>query len=249
MSNVTHGYHRVMSESTVTRSVTTERDGDISIVRIDDGKANALGHQVIDDLGAALDQAVGDARAVVIVGRPDRFSAGFDLAVMRGGSDAVTGLVGAGARLFARIYTLEIPVVAACTGHALAAGAILLMASDLRIGADGDYKIGLPEVTLGMVLPQFAVDLAQDRLSRRHLTAATMHGRVYSPVDATDAGFLDQVVAPDQVESEARAAAAQLAESVNPRAFAATRRNVRAATADKILSELDADLASFFVDQ
>ncbi len=229
--------------------VTTETDGDVAVIRVDDGKANALGHRVIDDIDAALDRAVADAGAVVIVGRPDRFSAGFDLAVMRGGSEAVAGLVGAGARLFARIYTLEIPVVAACTGHAVAAGAILLMASDVRIGADGDYKIGLPEVTIGMVLPRFAVDLAQDRLSRRHLTAATMHGRVYSPVEATDAGFLDRVVAADQVESESRTAAAQLAESVHRRAFAATRRNVRAATADKILTELEADLAGFFVEQ
>lgn len=234
-----------MSDAAVTMHI----DGDIAVIHVDDGKANALGHRVIDDVDAALDRATSDARAVVIVGRPDRFSAGFDLAVMRGGSDAVAGLVGAGARLFARMYTLEIPVVAACTGHALAAGAIMLMASDLRIGADGDYKIGLPEVTLGMVLPQFAVDLAQDRLSRRHLTAATMHGRVYSPVEATDVGFLDRVVAPDAVEAEARAAAVLLADSVNPKAFAATRRNVRSATADKILTELDADLAGFFVEQ
>ncbi len=245
MSKVTHGYHLAMSEP----AVTTEIDGDVAVIRIDDGKANALGHGVIDGIGAALDRATSDALAVVIVGRPDRFSAGFDLEVMRGGREAVTGLVGAGARLFARIYTLDIPVVAACTGHAVAAGAILLMASDVRIGADGDYKIGLPEVTIGMVLPQFAVDLAQDRLSRRHVTAATMHGRVYSPVEATDVGFLDRVVAPEMVESEARAAALQLAGSVNRQAFAATRRNVRAATADKILTELEADLAAFFVDQ
>jgi len=229
--------------------VTTERAGDVTIVRLDDGKANALGHAAIAQLDAALESAAKESGAAVIVGRPGRFSAGFDLSVMQAGNRAVVTLVGAGARLFVRAYTLEIPVVAACTGHALAAGAIMLMASDVRIGAEGEYKIGLPEVTLGMVLPQFAVDLAQDRLSRRHLTAATMHGKVYSPNEATDVGFLDRTVPEDRVEAEAIAAASELAEAVNARAFRATRRNVRAPVAARIMAELEDDLLGFFVEQ
>ena len=66
--------------------ITASRDGDVAIVRMDDGKANALSNASIDAFNAALDTAERDAGAVVIVGRPGRFCAGFDLSVINAGA-------------------------------------------------------------------------------------------------------------------------------------------------------------------
>src|ERR671937_275495 len=76
--------------------------------------------------------------------------------------------------LFARMYGSAVPIVVACTGHAVAAGALLLLGADYRVGARGEFQIGLIETKLGMVLPQWAVELAQERLSKRHLQQATV---------------------------------------------------------------------------
>ena len=221
---------------------------DVAHIAIDDGKANALSHAIIDSLNDALDRAVAPAKAIVLSGRPGRFSAGFDLSVMKGGPDAVRDLVRAGALVSMRLYELERPVVAACTGHALAAGAILLMSADVRVGAAGPFKIGLNEVAIGMPIPVFAAELARDRLSRRHLTAATALATIYDPVGAVDAGYLDTVVGPDAVVDEALARAATLAATLNLRAFAGTRATMRGAVARHVRSTLDFDIGAFFVD-
>src|SRR3954454_7431827 len=120
-----------------------ELDGDVAVIRVDDGKANALSHAVIDALEAALHKAGTEAKAVVLVGREGKFSAGFDLKTMTAGPEQAIGLLKAGIELALSVYLSPIPVVVAATGHGLAMGAILLMAADLRIGAEGPYKIGM----------------------------------------------------------------------------------------------------------
>src|SRR5690606_9787937 len=124
-----------------TDTLTYGVDGDVATITFDDGKANALSHAVLDAFHQHLDRAEQEAKAVVIAGRPTRFSAGFDLSVMRGEAEGVRALVTAGAELILRIYELPIPAVIACTGHAIAAGAIMLMAADVRIGTEGEFKI------------------------------------------------------------------------------------------------------------
>lgn len=235
-------------QQTAVTIVTGGADNNIAIIKIDDGKANALGNATIDALNTALDGAH-DAGAVVLAGRAGRFSAGFDLSVINSGIDATQALVRRGGELALRLYMFPRPVVAACTGHALAAGAILLMAADHRVGAAGDYKLGLNEINIGLPLPIYLTALAQDRLSRRYLTQATMLATIFDPTGAHDAGFLDEVVAPDEVEATALARAEHLAAHLNPRAFAASREPLRGPVADRIRSTLDADLARFFVDR
>ena len=218
----------------MSEAVRYELDGDVASIFFDDGKANALSHAAIDALNGALDRAEGEAKALVIAGRPGRFSAGFDLSVMNAGVDAVRALVRAGAELSVRLYAFERPVVLACTGHALAAGAILLMAGDVRIGAAGEFKIGLNEVTLGMPIPHFAAELARDRLSRRHLTSATSLATIYSPEGAVDAGFLDLIVPAEAVITTAQERAATLAATLSGPAFRTTRTNLRGPVAAAI---------------
>ena len=180
----------------------------VAHVTIANGKANALSPEVLAGLGDALSRAenAGESEvgALLITGAPGMFSGGFDLQVMRSGPAAAGKLVTDGGELFARMYGSALPVVVACTGHAIAAGALLLLGADARVGARGEFRIGLIETQLGMVLPRWAVELAQERLSPRHLQDATVGARIYDPDGAAGAGFLDTVVAPDALADAAR---------------------------------------------
>jgi len=231
----------------MTSAVTYELQGRVAIITIDDGKANAISHEITDALQGALSQARAEAGAVVLAGRPGRFSAGFDLSVMTSSAEAARNLLKAGADVAIAIHDYPMPVVLASTGHALAMGAILLMAADVRIGAEGNYKIGLNEVAIGMPVPKFAVELARTSLSNAAFTAAVNHATVYDPPGAVVAGYLDQIVADDAVLSTAIAHAADLAERLDSDAFALTRTNCRGASLELIRRGLESDIATFVV--
>jgi len=212
----------------------------VAVVGLDDGKANAVSHALLDGLDAALDRADKDeAKALVIAGREGRFSGGFDLSVMGQGPEAAMELVNRGAALAVRCYDSPRPVVLACTGHAVAMGAVLLLSADERIGADGAFKIGLNEVAIRMTLPEFALIFAEERLSRRHLVRATSAAEIYSPRDAVDAGYLDRVVAPEAVVDEAIARARTLGETLDPVAHRNTKRALRRPALERLRASLD----------
>jgi enoyl-CoA hydratase len=179
----------------------------IAHVTISNGKANALSPEVVAALGDVLTRAedAGEEQvgALLITGAPGMFSGGFDLKVMRSGADAAGRLVTDGGALFSRMFGSEMPVIVACTGHAVAAGALLLLAPHKRVGAKGDFQIGLIETKLGMVLPRWASELAQERLSKRHYQQATVGARMYDTDGAVDAGFLDDAVAADDLAAAA----------------------------------------------
>lgn len=221
-------------------------DDGVAILHLDDGKANAISFAVIEAVHAGLDRALADAGAVVVTGRPGRFSAGFDLSVMSAGDKPMQDLVLAGAEMLLRIYGHPQPTVAACTGHALAGGALMLLSCDTRIGADIDCKIGLNEVSIGMPLPVFAMELARDRLAPSHLVAATLQGRIYDAPGAVDAGYLDQVVDADQVVAEAVTEARRLA-TMRTGAIAATKGRLRSATLQRVRATLVDDIAQLTI--
>jgi enoyl-CoA hydratase len=207
-------------------TVTTTIEGGVAVVSLDDGKMNAVSHALVDGLHAALDTAASDAGAVCIVGNAKALSAGFDLGVMQGGDgDAVMRLVGAGGDLRLRLFRHPQPTVVAVTGHALAAGALLVLACDTRIGIAGSSaKIGLNETTIGMALPPFAIELAVARLSKRHLTRAAIQAEIYDHDGAVGAGYLDRVET--DVVAAAMTEAARLA-ALPAAAYAGTKASLR----------------------
>ena len=225
-------------------SISYSIEDHVATISFDDGKANVFTHEVLDQLGEALDRAETDpaeARAVLLVGRPGRFSAGFDLATMTASPAAMRKLVSAGGRFVARLLLEPLPVVAACTGHALAAGALVLLAADHRLGVAGDWKIGLNEVAIGMALPVWAVELARYRMPAGQFDRILL-GETGGPEEAVTAGFLDQVVAPDDLMAKATATASDLAD-LRTGAVAGTKARARAAVARRMLEGMDADLA------
>jgi len=204
-----------------------EQTESVAVLHLDDGKANAVGHELIDGLNEGLDRAEKEAAAVVLHGREGVFSAGFDLKEIQKGPDAASALVGKGASLFLRMFSHPQPLVIACTGHAIAAGAFMLLSADNRIGAAGEFKIGLNETAIGMTFPVFGLELAKARLDPRHQTRAFVQSTLYDPDGAVVVGYLDRVLPPEQVLEGAKVEAAALAElPAGP--YAQNKRDLRA---------------------
>ena len=214
--------------------VTYSAEDGVAMIAMDDGKANAFSLDMTSALSAALDRAEQDARVAVIMGRPGMFCAGFDLNVIRGDdADAQARMRAGGFTLLKRLYLHPQPVVMACTGHALAAGALLLLTGDLRIGVAGDFKIGLNEVGIGLTLPSIGVELARDRLSPQVQSSAVIGARIFDPDGARAAGYLDETVPEGDFAGHVAAKARGLLE-LDATAFAETKRIMRQATIDRI---------------
>ena len=221
--------------------VNYEQRGATAIVRMDDGKANALSHGMIDALVEALDRAEREASAVVLAGRAGRFCAGFDLKTMMAGVDAARALVSHGADLLLRLYGLPLPLVVAAGGHALAGGALVVLTGDLRLGVRGAYRIGLNEVQIGMPVPVLAMELARDRLVPRHLIESTLFARVVEADDALGAGWFDELCDETALLDRALEHAVRLA--ALPRdAYAKTKTSLRERTIRYVRDTLEADM-------
>lgn len=214
----------------------------IATLTMDDGKANAYSLDMLETLHAALDQAEADRAVIVLRGRDGRFSAGFDLKVFQEQPGRIREMVESGARLAERLLSNPRPVLAACTGHAVAAGAFTLLAADSRIGIEGPFQIGLNEVAIGLTVPLFVVELARRRLTPAAFDQSIVTAAVYSPREAELAGYLDRVVSEadfeDAVAAEARRLAALAAE-----AHAATKVRARGAALEAIHEAIATELA------
>jgi enoyl-CoA hydratase len=224
-------------------ALTIERRGQVMILHLDDGKANALSFELVAAVHDAIRQADADdgVRAVVVHGREGRFSGGFDLGVMLGGDlRKIAELIADGGDLIRTAYGCGVPVVAAVTGHAVAAGALLLFGCDVRVGADIDAKVGLNEVAIKMILPDWAFTIGRDRISNRHFQRAVANARLTTPRDAVDVGFLDEVVPADQVLDRAVEIADELASTLDPLAYVGTVAALRGAVLDTMASQIAA---------
>jgi enoyl-CoA hydratase len=198
----------------------------IAVIRVDDGKRNALSTAAIAQLGATMGQAGEQGcAATVILGREGAFSAGFDLAEVRESEESRERLRRAFVDLLIGLFETAQPVVIGCTGHAMAAGAALLVAADRRIGASGPFRVGFNEAAAGVTISGVTVELARYRMPMPYFESLVT-GDLFDPDSAVAAGLLDEVVDPGQVEERARAEAERLA-SVPAHAFAAMKTTVR----------------------
>lgn len=219
-------------------SITEEEN--YCLIQMDDGKANALSFDMLAAVNERLDQAADLGKVVLIAGRPGKFSAGFDLAVMGQGGEGMIRILQEGASLSRRLLDFGTPVVAAVSGHALAMGALLVLSCDYRIGMHGDYKIGLNEVAIGLTLPYFAVELARARLSPAHLTRAAGLAQIYDVVGAVEAGFLDEAVDAEALLPRAKAVAEQLA-TLDKNAHRDTKARLREPLCAALQTAIDRD--------
>src|SRR5271154_4562413 len=216
----------------------------IATIAIDDGKVNAFSIPMLKAVHAAFDQAERDEAIVILTGREGYFSAGFDLKVFASGDvDQVIEMLTLGATLAERILGFERPVITACPGHTVAAGAFLTLAADMRIGIDGPYRVGLNEVKIGITVPWFVIDLARERLQPPHFNRAVVSATIYSPAEAVSAVFFDRIVPAEELRTASLDAAAQLAE-LNPAAHTATKLRVRADALKAIRKAIETELTA-----
>ena len=221
-------------------SVTYQREESIAVITMNDGKVNALGPDMLAAINAELDRAEGeDAGAVVIAGNDRVFSGGFDLKVFRSGDvDASIAMLKAGFELSHRLLSFPKPVVAACTGHAIAMGSFLACSTDHRIAAPG-YTFQANEVAIGMVLPYPALEVMKLRLTRSAYQQAVGLSKTFLSDTALAGGWVDELVMPDMVLDRAREAAHEFATTLNAKAHYACKMRARQETLDAIRSGID----------
>tara|TARA_R110001583_G_scaffold561_4_gene4975 strand:+ start:1032 stop:1724 length:693 start_codon:yes stop_codon:yes gene_type:complete len=207
----------------------------IAIITLKNGKVNAISPQVITEINNALDQAQTAGAVVILTGQAGIFSGGYDLKTMKESSASAISLVTAGSTLARRLLSFELPIIGACSGHAIAKGAFLLLSCDVRIGSIGPFKIGLNEVAIGMTMHQAGIELARNRIPVNYLTRSVINAELFSPETAMLAGFLDTIVEPEQLMETAIARANQML-TLNMTAHYGTKLRER----KEILNALDA---------
>lgn len=207
--------------------VSCEISGPVATLVMDDGKSNVVSPRLLQDLNAALDRAEKAGAVVLLSGREGVFSAGFDLNIIRrGGPAEALAMLRGGFETAERLLAFPTPVVIACSGHALAMGAFLLLSGDYRIGAAGDFRLCTNEVAIGLTMPQAGVEICRQRLAPAHLTRAALLAETYAPEAAVAAGFLDRLAPMAELRATALAAALEFAQ-LDMRAHYRTKLRVR----------------------
>ena len=199
------------------RLETLTSEDDISIITLDDGKANVFSPKMIQDVIECLDKVPTESGALIIVGREGMFSAGFDLKIISAGDmQATMDMSLSGFKLLSRLFSFPRPILAACSGHGIALGTFLLCCCDYRVGVKGDYMIGANEMRTNMVIPIPILELINHRVSSGHKYRAILGAEMYSIENGIDAGLIDEVVDPENLMETAKLKAKDLATMGHP---------------------------------
>jgi len=213
--------------------ITMEEHEGIALLRMDDGKANAIQERFLGELENALEKASG-ADAIVLTGARKIFSGGLDLpALIDLPRPAIESLMEHFHETMRRLFLWPAPVVAAVNGHAIAGGCVLAMQADRRVMAEGDAKMGINEVQIGLPLPVVVIETFRAQLSPGSLADAAQEGKLFAPAEALEAGIVHAVSPPDSLEERAFALAGRLA-SVGRSAFSAVKGLLRRPAADAL---------------
>jgi enoyl-CoA hydratase len=220
--------------------VTYSLDDGVATLTLNNGKVNAVSHELIADFNSALDQAQEAGAVVILTGQPGILSGGYDLKVMKQGPQQAIDLVAAGSTLARRMLSHPQPIIVACPGHAVAKGAFMLLSADYRIGVEGAFSIGLNEVQIGMTMHHVGILLARDRLSHAAFQRSVISAEMFNPQGAMAAGFLDRVVAPEALLATANEVAQQL-KKINMSAHKNTKLKARKGLLDALAVAIEDD--------
>lgn len=226
--------------------VTYTIENNIATITMDDGNANVASPEFLDQLYAAIHAAEQAKAAIVLTGRAEVFCAGFDLKVLRTGVGNAFKMLMGGFWLVHRLMSYPHPVVIACNGHVIALGVFVLLCGDYRVGAMGDYKIVANEVKNGLTMPHCALALCDYRLNPSHVQRAMLLSEVFNPNEAVNAGFMDLVVAHDQVLSVAQEKAQSFLE-LNATAHSESKLRMRKTFLTRLKRAIKADRRGFVV--
>jgi 3,2-trans-enoyl-CoA isomerase len=203
--------------------------GEVRELRLDRPPANALSPELVAALRVAVEGAPGaGVRALVISGSPRMFSGGLDVPyLIRLDRPAMSATWRDFYALMRALSTSPVPVAAAITGHAPAGGAVISLFCDARIMADGEFKIGLNEVQVGLFLPPIIFKAMRRLVGSRQAERLCVGGLLIPPAEALRTGLVDEIVAPEKVVERAVAWCRSLL-ALPPKAMSATRAFARA---------------------
>jgi enoyl-CoA hydratase len=212
-----------------------ELDQDIGVLRLDRPPMNALDLELLEEIDDALREAEASrARALVLTGTGPAFSAGADLfSVLEQGPEYVEPASRALPGVFSRLFQFPRPVVAALNGHAIAGGAILTWASDYRIAADTDLRIGVTELAVGVPYPTWALEIVRFAVPPQVLQEVVYLARNYPPRQALEKGLLDEVVDPTELMERGLQVAERMAR-IPTETFSLTKRALRGPTVSRV---------------
>ncbi len=232
--------------STVAYAVTDA----VATITLDDGKVNVLSPTMQENIHAALDQAeqaaaAGAVKSIVLSGNNRVLSAGFDLAIF-GSGDAAAGfaMLRGGIELMVRILRFPVPVVVAATGPAVAGGSFLLCSGDHRVGSE-KTRCQANEVAIGMTVPRACIEILRMRLTNSAFQRAVGLAATFTGEEARAGGWLDEIVAPEDVLSRAQEVAAGFAATLHTQHHLASKLKARADSLAAIQAGIDGLAAEF----
>lgn len=204
---------------------------DIVVITLAHGKANALDLEFCNALLHEVEATRNTAtHGIVLTGTGHIFSAGVDLLRILDEDVAYTQeFLSALELLFETLFTYPKPLVAAVNGHAIAGGCVMASCADVRIMADGNGRVGAPELRVGVPFPTVALEIMRYALPGQRLDRIMFSGETFLPADAKTLGLLDEVVPPDELIPEALKQIKMLT-ALPTAAFALTKRQLRAPT-------------------
>jgi Delta3-Delta2-enoyl-CoA isomerase len=223
--------------------IKTTEHGAIRELRLDRPPVNALSPELILALSKAIQAAPGaGARALILSGAPGRFSGGLDIPLLLGLDRSAMADVWRGFyRLLGAIAGSTVPMVAAITGHAPAGGTVLALFCDWRVMAQGDYKIGLNEVPVGVPLPPVILEGLRRLIGPRQAERLAVGGELLSPQEALRLGLVDELAPPEKVVDRALEWCGRLL-ALPAEAMTSTRREARADLVAIFESDLEPEL-------
>jgi len=210
--------------------IQSERHGNLSILSLSRGKANALNYALIEELYGAVAAAAADDSVLALVlasDRPRFFSSGFDIReVFTYDRDAMAAFFGRFIDLYESLYRFPKPVVAALSGHTFAGGAILAIACDFRVMADGDFGFALNEINLGLAISPTIRRMRADAVGVARAREVLLFGEPLTPARALEIGLVRELAPAEQVRGRAIACAQVLA-GKPPVAYREIKRSLR----------------------
>ena len=225
--------------------IDVERRGTVAVLRLANGKANAMDLEFCNAIAARVGECDRDPAiaALLITGPGSIFSAGVDLVrLVDGGAAYVRRFLPALGASLQAVFACGKPVVAAVNGHAIAGGCILASAADYRVMARGTGRIGIPELLVGVPFPTVPIEIMRFVAPANRLQQWIYGGVTFDADGAAATGLVDAAADADRLESDAFAAAERMAK-LPATAFALTKRRLRAPALERMRNAeaLDAD--------
>lgn len=223
----------------------------VATLRLNYGKAAALDLELVDALALAIAEmaADDDVRAVIFTGSGSIFSAGVDLfRLTDGGRDYAERFVPALGRMLLDLFSFPKPLIVAVNGHAIAGGCLFALAGDYKLMAQGNGRIGIPELLVGVAFPPSVIEAVRFALPPQQLQAMLYSGKTLLPDEALQRGIVDEVVEAAALSSRAEELGRHFA-SLPPRAFALAKRQLRETSIDRAkhyANELDREVVDFW---